>query len=156
MLNKTGLIKDVDRIIKNLELGNALNLEDLVSKVSDFCFGIPIYLKSALLPDGIFGFTFLSKNFEHYGIVYSNNLNDYQRELVILHELSHLLRGDVTRPVMDKLDEHFGIVCRSIDEGDDVIEWETEFLAKNLRRYLMPEAELAFYETWDKILGREK
>ena len=147
MKDKKFLLNRAHFLVGGLGIEKAITLEELKGIVAKFVEE-EIFLEPTTLPSSISGFTIRSKQ-GPFIVFYDQHRYGEARNLVIAHELAHLLQGDATNLMSTDFkmaiqmviagEESPNILCRSTFSQDPDAEKQVEFIATLLLQELVEE-----------------
>lgn len=150
MNSKKQLLDSVNSLIRALEIESQVTLEELLQKVSDLRDKPIIIHSSSQLPATVSGFSLHSSK-GCYVIWYDQLRPERNIICIILHELAHILKGDLDGVTPGN--EHLalqalcqgkdlamlqGVACRRVTGIKDERETEVELVALNLMQKVIP------------------
>ena len=142
----------ITALFQDPDIRKGITLEELCDLIADL-IGLPISMHDILLPWFVSGFVVKTKTCYH--IYYDESYKGHIRDGIIIHELFHLLCGDVQVNTADPADvlkrvraarsaeELTGISCRTITNDQ---EWEEEIerAALRMKKFIVSQEERAF------------
>lgn len=157
--------RKVRLLIEMLELPEAgITLNELVEKIA-FLRETPITITPVPLPHFISGFSIRTVQ-SSYQVFFDQTRTGRNRDFVVLHELAHILKGDLDNlPVTSAsnlfangdsnliLEQLQRVVCRSHFNQDCELEQEVELIASYLIQSLTSVEQRNFYESLKPWLG---
>ncbi|MBN9390845.1 MAG: hypothetical protein J0I20_22640 [Chloroflexi bacterium] len=117
-MKSNDVVHVVSERLKLFKLPYALTLPDLIKKVETIWGHIEVVDEA--LPTTVAGCSFASSNNDGFVVLVNSNRQGYARTCVIVHELSHIIRGDAKS--LKKL-EHQNVIA-SLNNGivpDDLL-----------------------------------
>lgn len=152
MKDQKQVLERVNFLIDALEIDDGVTIGQLVDRIADYCEEY-IIIESAILPCFISGFT-IRTQLGPYLIVYDQFRSGETKNLVLTHELAHILRGDALplKPLdkqqaiqaINNTNLADGTLCRSAFTANPDGEKEVELIATFLLQKIKPEQETLF------------
>lgn len=166
---KRYLLKSCDGIFYQLKIdkGSGITLVELIKRAEEFTGHKIVILQCPRpMPANLFALSFLSEKSDFYVIFYDKKLTGDDQLLAVLHELGHILLGDLNKKKpfnelmvpeffknpQDPFYEEY-LACRGLHNGTLETEQAPELVARNLIRILVTDGELSLSQAWSKMLG---
>ncbi len=166
---RNNILKACDNIFNLLGInkGSGITLKELLNRAQEYTgHKIVIFQAPRLMPPNLFALSFLSEKTDCYVIFYDKNLAGDDQLITVLHELGHILLGDLNKkkpfddskipeflsnPLDPAYDEY--VACRGLKNGTLETEQAPELVARNLIRVLVNDGELSLSQAWSKMLS---
>lgn len=165
---KQNILSSCDKIFFQLGIDkrSGITLSELISRAEE-CTGHKIVIQQCPrpMPPNLFALSFLAERGDFYVIFYDKKLAGDDQLLAVLHELGHILLGDLNRkkpfdeskmpeflnnPLNPDYDDY--VACRGLKNGTLETEQAPEFVARNLIRFLVTDGELSLSQAWSRML----